>query len=166
MKSINKELLIIAEVGQNHQGNIETALEYIRVFASLGATAIKFQTRNNKYLFSEDAYNKEYNSEYAVAKSYGEHREKLELSPEYLTILKNECDKNGVKFMSTPFDEPSLDLICDAGVDLIKISSFDLGNLSFINKISKKGIPVVMSTGGGDLNVVKDSVEILQKKYR
>jgi sialic acid synthase len=155
--------LIIAEVGQNHQGDLDTALEYIRVFSENGADVIKFQTRNNKYLFSEDAYNKDYNSDNAFAKSYGEHREKLELKPEWLTILKNECEKYNVKFMSTPFDEPSLDLICNAGVDLIKIASFDLGNLPFLNKISKKGIPVVMSTGGGDLKVVQDSVEILQK---
>ena len=162
MKTSN-EVLVIAEVGQNHQGNLETALEYIRVLAAHGADVVKFQTRNNKYLFSEDAYNKEYNSENAFAKYYGEHREKLELNPEHLTILKNECDKNGVKFISTPFDEPSLDIICDAGVDLIKIASFDLGNLPFLDKIAKKGLPVVMSTGGGDLNVVRDSVEILQK---
>ena len=47
---------IIAEVGQNHQGDLEKAREYIRVFSYVGADAIKFQTRNNKYLFSKDAY--------------------------------------------------------------------------------------------------------------
>jgi sialic acid synthase len=159
----NEDVMIIAEVGQNHQGDIEKALEYIKVFTQKGASAIKFQTRNNKYLFSEGAYNKEYNSENSFATSYGEHREKLELNEEHLIILKNECDKNGVKFMSTPFDEPSLDLICDVGVDIIKISSFDLGNLPFLNKIAEKGIPVVMSTGGGDLKIVQESVKILQK---
>ena len=66
MKTSN-EVLVIAEVGQNHQGNLETALEYIRVLAAHGADVVKFQTRNNKYLFSEDAYNKEYNSENAFA---------------------------------------------------------------------------------------------------
>jgi sialic acid synthase len=158
------EALVIAEVGQNHQGDIDTALEYIRVFAAAGADVIKFQTRNNKYLFSEEAYNKEYNSENAFAYSYGEHRESLELKPNQLDVLKNECNKLNVKFMSTPFDEPSLDLICDAGVDLIKIASFDLGNLPFINKIAKKGLPVVISTGGGDLEAVKDSINILKKE--
>ena len=159
----DKEIMIIAEVGQNHQGILENAIKCIRVFAEHGADVIKFQTRNNKYLFSEDAYNKEYNSEYAFAKTYGNHREKLELQVEWLPILKKECDKYNVKFMSTPFDEPSLEIICDAGVDLIKIASFDLGNLPFLNKISKKGVPVIMSTGGGNLNTVKDSVEILQQ---
>jgi sialic acid synthase len=163
VKIISDKALIIAEVGQNHQGNIDTALEFIRVFAANGANAVKFQTRNNKYLFSEEAYNNDYNSENAFAHTYGEHREKLELDSNYLGILKKECEKNKVKFMSTPFDEPSLNLICDAGVDLIKIASFDLGNLPFLDKVSKKGIPVIMSTGGGSVDVVKDSVEALQK---
>jgi N-acetylneuraminate synthase/sialic acid synthase len=155
--------MIIAEVGQNHQGDIDTAIKYIKIFAERGADVIKFQTRDNKYLFSEEAYNKEYNSENAFAQYYGEHREKLELDSESLPILKEECDKYNVKFMSTPFDEPSLDVICSVGVDLIKVASFDLGNLPFLNKISKKGIPVVLSTGGGNLDIVQDSVRILQK---
>lgn len=162
MLKAKSDSLVIAEVGQNHQGDLDKALEYVRVFSERGADVVKFQTRNNKYLFSEDAYNKEYNSDNAFAKYYGEHREKLELNPEWLPILKSECDKYGVGFMSTPFDEPSLDLLCDVGVDLIKIASFDLGNLPFIDKISKKGVPVVMSTGGGNLDVVKSSVEILK----
>ena len=153
--------IIIAEVGQNHQGELEKALEYIRVFAEHNASVVKFQTRNNRVLFSESAYNKKYNSENAFAEYYGEHREKLELRPEWLPLLKDECVKYNVKFMSTPFDEPSLDLICDVGVDLIKVSSFDLGNLPFINKIAQKGIPVVISTGGGYLEQVKASVKTL-----
>ena len=161
--NIENKPLIIAEVGQNHQGELEKALEYIKVFASNGADVIKFQTRDNAFLFSKDAYEKEYNSENAFAQSYGEHREKLELHPKDLHLLKKECEKYGVKYMSTPFDEPSLDLICDVGVDLIKIASFDLGNLPFISKIAKKGLPVVISTGGGNLDDVRSSVKILQE---
>ncbi len=82
----NKEPFIIAEVGQNHQGDIEKAREYVRIFAYEGADAIKFQTRNNKYLFSKDAYEANYNSENAFASTYGEHREHLELSRESLVI--------------------------------------------------------------------------------
>lgn len=160
-KKNESEILTIAEVGQNHQGDLDTALEYVRVFAAAGADVVKFQTRKNKHLFSSDAYEKEYNSHNAFANYYGQHREKLELDPDYLPIIRDECHKNKVKFMSTPFDEPSLDLLCELGVDMIKIASFDLGNLPFFKKIAEKGIPVVMSTGGGDLDQIKDSVEIL-----
>ena len=161
--NLTDEALIIAEVGQNHQGSFESALEYIKVFANAGADVIKFQTRNNRYLFSEDAYEKEYNSENAFAQFYGEHREKLELDPDHLPLLKEECSKYGVKFMSTPFDEPSLEIICDAGVDMIKIASFDLGNLPFISRVAQKGLPVVISTGGGNLEEVQASIKVLKE---
>lgn len=155
---------IIAEVGQNHQGDLELAKKYIKFFADTGVDAIKFQTRNNKYLFSESAYNKPYNSENAFSDVYGLHREKLELNPEWLPILKDECEKYEVKFMSTPFDEPSLDLLCEIGVDILKIASFDLGNLPFIKRIAEKNIPVVISVGGGKIDQIKSSVNLLMEE--
>jgi sialic acid synthase len=155
------EAFVIAEVGQNHQGDLDLAREYIKVFAQEGADAVKFQTRNNKYLFSEGAYNKKYESENAFAETYGAHREKLELKVEWLPILKEECVKYGVKFMSTPFDEPSLKTLVDVGIDILKIASFDLGNLPYINRIAKTGLPVVMSVGGGKIEQIKSSVELL-----
>lgn len=162
-----KELLIedkpfiIAEVGQNHQGDLELAREYIKVFASAGADAVKFQTRNNKYLFSEEAYLAPYGSENAFAETYGAHREKLELNPDFLPILKKECIKYGVKFMSTPFDEPSLEILRNLDADIIKIASFDLGNLPLINRISKLAKPVVISVGGGKIDQIRSSVNLL-----
>lgn len=152
---------VIAEVGQNHQGDLDIAREYIKVFAMAGADAIKFQTRNNKYLFSEEAYDAPYPSENAFADVYGLHREKLELKPEWLPLLKEDCVKYGVKFMSTPFDEPSLELLCEIGVDVIKVASFDVGNLSFIYRIAKKGIPVAISIGGGKIDQIRSSVNLL-----
>ena len=162
-----KELLIedkpfiIAEVGQNHQGDLELAREYIKVFANAGADAVKFQTRNNKYLFSEEAYLAPYGSENAFAETYGAHREKLELNPDFLPILKEDCMKYGVKFMSTPFDEPSLETLKQLDADIIKIASFDLGNLPLINRISKLGKPVVISVGGGKIDQIRSSVNLL-----
>ncbi|MCE9550561.1 MAG: N-acetylneuraminate synthase family protein [Betaproteobacteria bacterium] len=160
-EDIGDEPFVIAEVGQNHQGDLDIAREYIRVFAFEGADAVKFQTRNNKYLFSQDAYEAPYTSENAFAETYGAHREKLELKPEWLQILKEDCVKHGVKFMSTPFDEPSLDLLQKIDVDILKIASFDLGNLPFIHRIASLGKPVVMSIGGGKYDQIRSSVEVL-----
>ena len=111
MKSIfsKEKSFFIAEVGQNHQGDLEKAREYIRVFSFAGADAIKFQVRNNKSLFSNEAYKANYNSENAFAKTYGKHREKLELSYNDLVKVRKECRKYKVKFMVTPFDEISLE---------------------------------------------------------
>lgn len=157
----NGNAFVIAEVGQNHQGSLDTALEYIRIFAHEGADAVKFQTRNNKYLFSKEAYEGPYTSENAFADKYGEHREKLELKIEWLKIIKESCIKHGVKFMSTPFDEPSLEVLNEIDVDILKIASFDLGNLPFIMRIAKMGKPVVMSVGGGKIGQIRSSVDIL-----
>lgn len=154
---------IIAEVGQNHQGDLDIALEYIKLFAGAGANAIKYQTRNNKYLFSQDAYETPYTSENAFAETYGAHREKLELKPEWLPILKANCEQHGVAFMSTPFDEPSLELLMKVEVDIIKVASFDLGNLPLIDRIGRKGKPVVLSVGGGKAAQIRSSVETLLK---
>jgi len=162
IKLHDKNPVIIAEVGQNHQGDIDLAKEYIKVFANAGADVVKFQTRDNKYLFSEGAYNAPYNSENAFDKVYGLHREKLELDKKWIKILKDECVKHNVKFMSTPFDEPSLKVLIDNDVDILKIASFDLGNLPFINKIAKTGKPTVMSIGGGKHHQIKSSIEVLR----
>lgn len=160
---IIQEPFIIAEVGQNHQGDLELARKYIKIFAAEGADAVKFQTRNNKKLFSEDAYNKNYESENAFGATYGEHREALELKPEWIKILKEDCHKHGTKFMSTPFDEDSLDLLLENDVDILKIASFDIGNLPLINRIAKSMKPIVMSIGGGQHEQIKSSVELILK---
>ena len=162
-KLLKDKAFIIAEVGQNHQGDLNIAKKYIEVFASMGADAIKFQTRDNKKLFDKTAYDKEYSSENAFAKKYGEHREKLELKKSDLLILKKVCKKYRVKFMSTPFDFESAQKLKKIGVDCFKISSFDLGNLPLINFVSKMKKPVVLSTGGGNLNEIRQSVNILKK---
>jgi N-acetylneuraminate synthase/sialic acid synthase len=67
--------------------------------------------------------------------------------------------------MSTPFDEPSLELLSSIDVDIIKIASFDLGNLPFIHRIAALGKPVVMSVGGGKIDQIRSSVEVLLKHH-
>ena len=85
----------------------------------------------------------------------------MEFSPKEIEILKEECERCNVKFMSTPFDEPSLELLCDIGVDLIKVASFDIGNLPFLEKIAKTKLPVVISTGGANQKQIKDSIDLI-----
>ncbi len=152
----------IAEVGQNHQGDFEMASKYIREFSHLGASAIKFQMRNNKLLFSESHYQKSYDSENAFADTYGEHREKLELTVDELIKLKVICHKHNCAFMVTPFDEDSLAQLVDIGVDIMKIASFDLGNIPFIEKICSHNLPTVLSVGGGNSDEIEASVGLIK----
>jgi len=157
------KIFVIAEVGQNHQGKLKIALEYIDKFSALGADAIKFQIRNNKKLFSKASYDRLYLSDNSFGKTYGKHREQLELSLNDFKAIKKRCKARKVKFMITPFDEDSLNKICKIGVDILKIASFDLGNLPFINLIAKKRRPTVISTGGGNEKHIHESIKILNK---
>ena len=164
LSKLGKVPLIIAEVGQNHQGSLQIAKEYIKKFSEAGADIVKFQARDNKSLFSKEAYNKNYDSENSFGKTYGEHREKLELNLKELKEIKKECKKNNLYFMITPFDEKSLKLISKLDVDIIKIASFDLGNLPFINLIAKQKKIVAISTGGGNSKEIEESIRLLQKR--
>ena len=165
MKSIfsKEQPFFIAEVGQNHNGDFEEAKKYIETFSACGANAVKFQTRDNKYLFAKEAYEKEYNSENAYAATYGAHREKLELDKKKYSELRKLCKKNNIFFMSTPFDEPSLEFLISINIDIIKIASFDVGNLPLIDKIGKSKKPVVLSIGGGNSKQIDASIKLLKK---
>lgn len=161
----SEKSFIIAEVGQNHQGDLNIALEYVREFARLGADAIKFQCRNNRFLFDRESYDRHYDSENAFGETYGEHREFLELSGSELAIVRDECRSCGVYFMATPFDELSLELLLRLDVDVLKIASFDLGNIPLITKMAKTKKPIVMSVGGGKIHHIIDSVDCIQKYH-
>ena len=163
IKSLGTKPLVIAEVGQNHQGSLELAKKYVEEFSKKGADIIKFQVRDNKKLFSKEAYNKTYDSENSFGTTYGQHREKLELNFKELKIIRNECKKKNLYFMITPFDENSLKLVSKLNVDIIKIASFDLGNIPFINLISKQKKIVAISTGGGNSKEIGVSLKVLAK---
>lgn len=157
------DAFIIAEVGQNHQGDPKIASDFVEKFAALGADAVKFQTRDNRYLFSADSYDQPYNSPTAFADKYGDHREALELPRSAVRDLRQQCADLGVRFMSTPFDEPSLEFLVEIDVEIIKVASFDLGNVAFLDRIAQAKKPVVMSVGGGNFNHIMDSVEVFDK---
>ncbi len=160
-----KTPFIIAEVGQNHQGNEDLALKYINEFSNLGASAVKFQLRDNRNLFSNETYNKEYDNNNSFGSTYGEHRKKLELNFSTFKKIANLCRKKNIKFMATPFDENSLKKLIKLNVDILKIASFDLGNIPFIDMIAKYKKPIVMSTGGGNLKIIDNSVRAILKHH-
>ena len=154
---------IIAEVGQNHQGSVDIALRYVEDFASLGANAVKFQMRDNKTLFSTEALLRPYDSTNSFGATYGEHREALELTFEEMKRVRERCYKVGVDFMCTPFDEPSLEKLIILETDVLKVASFDLGNLPLLKAMGQTGLPIVMSVGGGNIHDIQSSIEFLLK---
>lgn len=162
LDELKEKSFIIAEVGQNHQGDFDLAIKYIDKFSELGADAIKFQTRDIDYLFDGAALIKDYNSPTAFAQTYGDHRRYLEFDKEQVVKLKHHCEKRGVIFMSTPFDEPSLFFLNEIGTKVLKVASFDIGNLPFLNKLKTSKIPLVVSVGGGRKEHIKNSMDLLR----
>ncbi|OZG74869.1 hypothetical protein BTA51_00190 [Hahella sp. CCB-MM4] len=161
LRSRKNAAYIIAEVGQNHQGDLNLAKKYVRQFADAGADAIKFQKRDMATLFEPLALSKEYNSENAFGETYGEHREALELSIEEMAELKEECSKFDVDFMCTAFDRVSLHQLKDIGTQVIKMASFDMGNVPFLQEVIESDIPFVISAGGANADIVDATVEYL-----
>ena len=142
---------MIAEIGHNHQGDIEKCKAMFRAAAECGADAVKLQKRDNRALFTREMYDSIYNSENAYAPTYGEHREKLEFSREQYLELKAYADELGILFFSTAFDRPSADLLAEIDMPAFKIASGDLTNTPLLKHVAQFGKPMIISTGGATL---------------
>lgn len=153
----------IAEVGANHQGDLSLALKYIEEFARLGASAVKFQMRDLDTLFESEALGKPYDHSDSFGTTYGDHRAALEFSQADYAVLRKKCHQEGVDMMVTPFDEISLGRALELDVDVIKVASFDCGNLPMLEKLAKTDKPFVLSTGGSKEGEIDASVRVLEE---
>src|SRR4026208_2324684 len=95
---------VIAEIGHNHQGNMETAKELFRAAKECGVNAVKLQKRDNRSLYTREMYNKPYENENSFGATYGEHREALEFGKTEYEELQGAADRLGIAFFSTAFD--------------------------------------------------------------
>lgn len=153
---------IIAEIGSTHQGEVTTAMRLIEAAAKAGASAVKFQKRSNRHLFTKAYYNAPYNSESSYGATYGEHREHLEFNKMEYRLLKLQAEDQGVKFYCTAFDPESVDFLVDLGVDGIKIASGDLTNSPLLAYAASTGLPMYVSSGAASLEDVQRAVELLR----
>ena len=152
---------VVAEIGANHQGDVDTAKKMIQAAARAGASAVKFQKRDNQALFTPEAYNAPYESENAFGATYGEHREALEFGKDEYVELMKEAKAEGVEFFATPWDFPSVDFLEDLNFPAYKVASCDLTNTPLLRYIAQTGRPTIISTGGGTLEAVDRAAEIV-----
>ena len=153
---------VIAEIGHNHQGNLETALRLIHVAAESGATAAKFQKRNNKKLYVPSMYNEVYNSENSFGPTYGLHRDALEFTENEYKACIAEAKKCGMSFFATAFDFDSADFLHKLNMPIYKIASGDLQNIPLLKYIAKFDKPMIISTGGATFDMIDDAVKAIQ----
>lgn len=138
---------IIAEAGVNHNGSLDTAMKMIDAAVAAGADYIKFQTFHTEALVTALCETAEYQKENDGALSQEEMLKRLELGYEDFRKLKEYCDTKGIGFLSTAFDEESVDFIASLEPDFMKVPSGELTNLPFLRKVASKKIPVIISTG-------------------
>ena len=165
MELIDTEhIFIIAEAGVNHNGSIELAKQLIDVAAKARADAVKFQTFIAEEVVNTDAPKAEYQKRTTdTSESQLEMIRKLELSKEDHRELMDYAKNKNIMFLSTPFDNRSVDLLVELGVPLIKISSGDITNHPFLKFIAKKGLPIIISTGMSTLEEVAEAVSVIKE---
>jgi N,N'-diacetyllegionaminate synthase len=154
--------IIIAEAGVNHNGSIELAKKMVDVAVEAGLDYIKFQTFKAERLVSIYAEKADYQKETTnVDESQFEMIKKLELDINAHTELIEYCKNSGIKFISSPFDLESVDLLFNLGVELYKIGSGEITNYPYLRKIASKGLPVILSTGMSNLTEVEQAIVVL-----
>ena len=157
------KVIIIAEAGVNHNGDIELAKKLIDAALDAGVDYVKFQTFKADKLVSRDAKKASYqtkniddgdDSQYNMLK-------KLELSHDNHLELMNYCDSKKIKFFSTAFDVEGVQYLNDLGLDFFKIPSGEITNYPYLKAIALFGKPVIMSTGMCNVLDIKNAFEVL-----
>ena len=156
-----KRTFIIAEAGVNHNGSLEIAKRLVDSAKLCGADAVKFQTFRTESLVTRGAAKAQYQK---LTSSGGDSQfemlKKLELSADNFRVLFDHCNKVGIEFLSSPFDEESADLLDSLGMATFKIPSGEITNHPLLKHIAQMGKPVILSTGMSTLGEVEEAVGI------
>jgi N-acetylneuraminate synthase len=153
---------VIAEAGVNHNGSVDLAHKLIDEAARAGAHAVKFQTFRASKVASAIAPKAAYQKQTTdAAQSQLDMLKALELSHEAFGALKEHCDRAGITFLSTPFDEESADFLVKLGMRAMKIASGEITNAPFLTHVAKCGLPLILSTGMCRIGEVDDAVRTI-----
>ena len=160
-KKINKDkVYVIAEVSANHGGSLENALELVRQSAQAGADCVKIQTYTAETM-TIDCDNKYFRIHGGLWDGYKLYDLYTEAGTpwEWQERIKEECEKNGVDFLSTPFDYTAVDFLEDIQTEAYKIASFELVDIPLIEYTASKGKPMIISCGMGSIEEIQDAVD-------
>lgn len=157
-------VFVIAEVGVNHNGNLETARALVEAAKASGAQAVKFQTFSAEKLVTKNAPKAEYQVENTSAsQTQLEMLRQLELSASDFRELSEFCRLRDILFLSTPYGEDDIRLLGECGVSALKIASALAVEPLFLEKAASLGLPLIVSTGMMDMNEVALAAETLRR---
>lgn len=159
-----EKILIIAEAGVNHNGDIKLAKKLALTAKECGADVVKFQTAELASLVSKYAMMADYQKK-NIGKESSQYQmlEKLLLNYDEFRELSSYCNKIGIQFLSTPFDIKSVRFLEDLKCNFWKIPSGEITNLPYLIEIAKTHKPVIMSTGMCTMDEIEAAVKILEK---
>ena len=162
-----KRIMIVAEIGCNHNGSRELAAEMVLRAKQCGVDAVKFQTFNSEALISRYAPKAEYQKETTgTADSQLEMTKKLELSHEDFIALRDYAKSLGLTVFSTPFDIGSVEFLYEQGQNMWKIPSGEVTNLPYLQKIGSlecENKLIILSSGMATVEEMRDCIDVLEK---
>jgi N,N'-diacetyllegionaminate synthase len=160
---MKKNVIIIAEAGVNHNGDIRIAKKLIDVASDAGADYVKFQTFKAEKLVSPSAKKAKYQIENDAINDDSQLNmlKKLELSENDHIELISYCKSKKISFFSTAFDEESISYLSSLNFDMFKIPSGELTNFPYLRAIARTGLPVILSTGMANLDEIEKSINVL-----
>lgn len=150
----DSDAFVVAEIGQNHCGQLWLAHHLIEMASQAGCNAVKLQKRGPHFLTPAEAA-APYVGEQSYGTTYGEHRAALELDIEAFRQLRVHADERDLAFGATAFDLEALAFLRQVGVDFVKIASGGLVAQELLMACADGGAPVILSTGGGTLDEVR-----------
>ncbi len=157
-------IFIIAEAGDNHNGNLELAFQLVDKAAQAGADCVKFQTFVTEEVISKRAEKAEYQKESTGAdESQYEMVKKLELTFDNFRQLQQYAKEKGLMFLSTPFDIPSVDFLNSIDIPCFKIPSGEITNLPYLIRIAQTGRDIILSTGMAEIEEIEAAVKALRE---
>lgn len=159
---MNEKVIIIAEAGVNHNGDMKLARQLIDAAAEAGVDFVKFQTFIPHLLVSKRAAKAEYQKQNTQDGSQIDMLNQLALTHLQFRKLKDYCDQKNIGFLSTGFDDQSVRFIDNLGVEYHKIPSGEITNLPYLQLIGSLKKKVILSTGMATLDEVKTSVKVLK----
>ena len=157
-----KRCFVIAEVGNNHNGDFSKAIKMIDLAIEMGADCVKFQMRHLNQVYREKSLNKsgeDLGTEYII-----DLLNRFELTIDEHKKISDYCKSKGILYMCTPWDKKSIEVLESFGVRAYKVASADLTNLPLLDTLSNTGKPLIISTGMSRENEVIEVKKFLQKR--
>jgi sialic acid synthase len=162
IKNRKTPIYFIAEIGQNHQGDINIAKKMVDSLKGLPVNCIKTAKRDIDICLSDEQKEMIYDNPNSFGKTYYEHRKALELSKDDFIELKNYVENSGFDFISSFTDENSLDFLCEIEISGLKIASQRTADIQLLQKTAETKLSTILSTGMSSLNDVDTAVNILK----